>query len=237
MKFYSDAIFIPALSTRYEHQIKPLQDWVKDTLSEHASFSRIRVLDFMPKFFSIWAEEIGPIRKEIWLADPVHIFKKDSSFKIVPFSKIRNEKYHIITAFDVLDHQAEPEKTIKVFSNLCESGGLLLLSLNVGSGFEYQMLGHDSHRLTPPTRLNLLTVEMIESLLKMHDFELIDVSTPGSLDVDIVLKALADSKPRLQSRFISYLLNKRGADTWESFQEFLRNNNLSSYLRIAAKKK
>ena len=127
--------------------------------------------------------------------------------------------------------------TIIDFSKMCAKNGVLFLTLNSGSGFEYQVLGRDSHRLVPPSRLNLLTIETVENILLKHGFEFIDLSTPGKLDVDIVLKTLQDDYSVPMSGFVSYILKKRGPLVWESLQQFLQSNNLSSFLRIAARKK
>ncbi|GEM_PF-415820 len=237
MKFYGENIFKATIEARYEHQITPLSSWVKSIMLKYIP-APLKILDFMPKFYSVWAEALPPSKKtKVSLVNPVHLFKTPSSFKVADLSEAKKHKYDLITAFDVLDHRADPEKTIKDLSEMCAKGGILFLTLNSGSGFEYQVLSHDSHRLVPPTRLNLLTIEAMEDMLLKNNFELLDVSTSGKLDVDIVLKAILGDHSVPVPRFISYLLKKKGTATWESLQAFLQLNNLSSFLRIAARKK
>ncbi len=235
MKFYGDSIFKPTIETRHEHQITPLLNWLKSIIPEYAP-NAVRVLDFMPKYYSVWAEFPGT-EKKVSLVEPVHIYKTPAGSKTVKFSTAKSQTYDLITAFDVLDHRSDPERTVKDLSKMCAKGGVVLMTLNSGSGFEYQALGRDSHRLVPPSRLNLMTIEVVEDMLVKNGFELIDVSTPGKLDVDIVLKGFLEDESMPIPRFVSYMLKKRGAMAWESFQDFLQLNNLSSFMRIAARKK
>jgi len=236
MKFYGERVFRPALESRYEHQIIPLSNWVKEITAKYAPKAK-NILDFMPKFYSSWAEIPKRAQRKISLLDPVHLFKNPPASKSISLGEAIQKKYDVITAFDVLDHRSDPEKTIKDFSEMCVKNGLLLLTLNSGSGFEYQVLGRDAHRLVPPTKLNLLTTETIEQILQKNNFKIIHFSTPGKLDVDIVLKTLQDDHFVHVPRFISYILKERGPSVRESLQQFLQLNNLSSFLRVAARKK
>lgn len=239
MRFYGESLFKPSLAAREEQQIAPIAAWVRNMVKAHAPRAA-RVLDFMPKYFTVWAEDMGKknhAKKRIVLADPVYPVRIPKGARVTNFKSAQKGTYDVITAFDVLDHRADPSGTVKELAGLLSPRGLLLIAVNVGSGFEYQVLGEHSHRLVPPNRLNLLSAEAIEGLLEENGLEIVDESTPGRLDVDIVLKALSGRPSMPTSRFISYLLNKREADTWESLQDFLGENRLSSYLRIAARKK
>ena len=194
-------------------------------------------MDFMPKFFSVWSEVLPPRSQSgIALVDPVHLYKLPQNAVMTSLKKAKKQKYDFITTFDVLEHRSNPSDTIKMLSQLCKEDGLIFLTVNAG-GFEYQVLSQDSHRLVPPNRLNLLTIESISHLLTKHDFELIDVTSSGKLDVDIVLKALANNQSKSVARFFSYLLQKRGPEVSDSLQHFLQEHNLSSFVRIVARKK
>ncbi len=236
MRFYAENIFKATLDARREHQIAPLAQWVKKTMPARMP-KGVSVLDFMPKFYSVWPEVLSPKHQaNVLLVDPVHLHKAPEPATVGSLTAAKRRTYDFITAFDVLEHRADPDTTIKMLSKLCNSGGTLFLTLNAG-GFEYQVLGQDSHRLVPPSRLNLLTVEALEHLLTKHGFEPIDVTSTGKLDVDIVLKALAEDRSTSVARFFSYLLKKRGAEVSESLQQFLQEHKLSSFVRVAARKK
>ena len=61
-----------------------------------------------------------------------------------------------------------------------------------------------------------------------------EMSTPGHLDVDIVANALRENPEIHVPRVVLQIL--RGApQTRQSFQEFLKNNRLSSHVQIVAR--
>ena len=74
-------------------------------------------------------------------------------------------------------------------------------------------------------------------MFKRNGFEIIELSTPGQLDVDLVKNAIKNNPNLKISRFVTYLLQKRDEDSHRSFQEFLQRYKLSSHVRIAAIKK
>jgi hypothetical protein len=73
-------------------------------------------------------------------------------------------------------------------------------------------------------------------LLTQAGFELLEVSTPGVLDVEIVRAHVERDGDVLLSRFERELL---GSDerTHRAFQTFLQQNGMSSFARIVAIKK
>ncbi len=73
-------------------------------------------------------------------------------------------------------------------------------------------------------------------LFEKNGFEIVELSTPGQLDVELVKNSLKNDKNINLSRFMSYLIEKRDEYVHRSFQEFLQRNNLSSHVRIAARK-
>lgn len=147
------------------------------------------------------------------------------------------EKADVFTAFEVIERLFDPASFIREAYAKCRDGGLFFLTTNTGSGFEYQVLNGKSPRLHPPDRLNLLSIEALQDLLTGAGFELIELSTPGRLDVEIVRSA-ADSDPSVKlPEVLRYIFQHRDEKAWHSLQDFLQQNRLSSYLRIAARKK
>ena len=65
----------------------------------------------------------------------------------------------------------------------CRRNGLFIMTSTTSSGFEYQVLGKYSPNLIPMDRLNLLSLEALIGQMKKAGFEIIEVSTPGRLDV------------------------------------------------------
>ncbi|MCR4337560.1 MAG: class I SAM-dependent methyltransferase [Candidatus Omnitrophica bacterium] len=142
----------------------------------------------------------------------------------------------VFTAFETLERMAEPHRLFSLAAKFCRPGGLLLLTTATCSGFEYQVLKEHAPNLNPINRMNLMSLEFIVDLIQRHGFELIELSTPGRLDVEIMRKTL-ERKPDLPvDDFWKYILHHRDEKTWQGLQNFLQQNRLSSHVRIAARK-
>ena len=114
---------------------------------------------------------------------------------------------------------------------------MLFFTTKTISGFDLQMLWDKTPYIFVPEHLNLLSIDGLNLLIERSGFGLIELSTPGQLDVELVqLAAKEDPSIKLPS-FVSYLLNHRDAEAKEDFQEFLQKHRLSSHVRVAAVKK
>ena len=71
-------------------------------------------------------------------------------------------------------------------------------------------------------------------LLKQVGFELLELSTPGLLDVQLMGRA-GDRIP-MHQYFQRYITSQCDEKVLERLQGFLQQNNLSSHLRVVAQK-
>ena len=105
------------------------------------------------------------------------------------------------------------------------------------SGFEYQVLKEHSPNIIVPDRLNILALEALVDQIEKAGFEVIELSTPGRLDVEIVKRAYEKDPNIPLDSFWKYIFDSRDANALHSFQEYLQQFRLSSHVRIAAIKK
>lgn len=140
-----------------------------------------------------------------------------------------------MACFELLEHLVDPVAFLKKAHSLLRSGGLFFATTPNGLGFDVLELGGRSSTLGF-THVHLFNPESIRRLFQTCGFEVLDVSTPGLLDVDIVYQEY--SKPNSQppdSWFGHVLLN--GSQSFRnSLQEFLVANNQSTHMWIAARK-
>lgn len=141
-----------------------------------------------------------------------------------------------ISAFEKLEHQFSPLDYLGgVRASLAENG-LFFFTTRTISGFDLQILWDKTPYIFVPEHLNLLSIEGIQRLLERAGLELIELSTPGQLDVELVRHAV-EQDPSIQlPRFVGYLLDNRDRLAHNDFQEFLQKHRLSSHVRVAAKK-
>jgi hypothetical protein len=106
----------------------------------------------------------------------------------------------------------------------------------VASGFDMALLGFENLYLCPPDRTNCFTLKGLAAFIENAGFQLIEVSTPGVLDVEIV-EAHMKSNPGLNLSPFEREIMESEPEAKQQFQSFLQQAGLSSYARIVGRKK
>lgn len=157
--------------------------------------------------------------------------------QILKGDKLPSNSVDIFAAFEVVEKIFDPMKFFNDAYAACRHNGLFVVTTTTSSGFEYQVLGEYSPNIIPIDRLNLLSLEALRGQIEKAGFEIIEVSTPGRIDIEIVKKAY-DRNPDIPLHpFWQYIFRHRGANALHSLQEYLQQYQLSSHVRIAAIKK
>ena len=143
----------------------------------------------------------------------------------------------LVSAFEQLEHLFSPEALLREAHQMLAPGGLFIFTTRTISGFDLQALWEHVPYIYVPEHLNLLSVEGIAPLAARVGFELVELSTPGLLDVELTLGAIHEDPSIRLSRFADYLLRHRSGETLADFQRFLQKNRLSSHLRVALLKR
>lgn len=146
-----------------------------------------------------------------------------------------NEKGDIVVCFEVFEHVHNPKDFLKNMKRLCKKGGTILITSLSIDGFDLQLLRQNSNQIHPPHHINFFSIKGFLNIFQNLNLKEIKVSTPGLLDVDIVRNYFLE-KP-----------NDGGLDTFlekivfdevlsTKFQDFLKDNCLSSHIWIQSKK-
>jgi SAM-dependent methyltransferase len=139
----------------------------------------------------------------------------------------------VLTCFEMFEHLFSPEEFLRSVHSILGRNGLLILTTLSAAGLDIQVLWEKSKSVSPPHHLNFLIPSSIGFLLERSGFELLEVSTPGKLDVSI----LENNIDLIEDRFIVGFLRNSGEQTKREFQEFISRNNLSSHMMAVARKK
>ena len=140
------------------------------------------------------------------------------------------------TAFEVLEHLLNPSRFLRAVKRMLCPGGLFLFTTLSSNGFDIQVLWEKSNSVYPPHHINLISFEGMKQIMQRCGFDLVDLQTPGELDVDIVRNAtLVDDGPGL-SRFERSIVVSSTPELRTRLQDFLRASNLSSHIRGIARK-
>lgn len=127
----------------------------------------------------------------------------------------------------------EPAEHLTGMNQGLEIGGLLFLSARIGTGFDILVL-RENAQIYPYEYVSLLSKQGIENVLHDAGFEMLDYSTPGSMDVGYVQSKYAFIPP--DELFIKNLIHNSDQIVLGEFQRFLQKSGMSSYAHIVAKK-
>jgi SAM-dependent methyltransferase len=143
---------------------------------------------------------------------------------------------NVVTAFEVLEHVHDPDRFLSSVARLLKPGGFLILTTLTSSGFDIQTLWERSKAVTPPQHLNFVSVEGMRKLIERAGLAIVELTTPGRLDVNIVENAYAADPAAPLPRFLRYLFEHRDEATREQLQAFLQGARLSSHVRVVARR-
>lgn len=143
---------------------------------------------------------------------------------------------HAAILFESLDRVDDPEALLRATSLALTPGGLLFVTAMVSTGFDMAVLGSRNLYLFPPDRINCFSLHGLELLVRRMGFELVEVSTPGVLDVEIV-QAHLRHYPDLPLSAFERSLVAADDDTQTAFQTFLQQQRLSSFARLVGRKR
>ena len=239
MKYWRKNIIAAHPTSRMRYQASPLTQWLSSTIHKYlASKKSLNAIDYKPGSVTAWdIDGLSTSGIHLTIIDPLHTSAKHNGHTR-NVSNIQQVKRvaDVVTAFGVIEREFDPLTSLQTIANNCRRGGLLLLTTNTMSGFEFQLLQEHSHRIVPPYRLNVLTIPAIKLLLQQAGFSILHVSTPGKLDAEIVARTIKGA-PRIVDQFFHSLFENLDNRGLQSFQDFLQLNTLSSHVRITARKR
>lgn len=146
----------------------------------------------------------------------------------------------VITSFEVFEHLYDPMSFVQSMARVLAPGGILIFTTLSATGFDLQVLWEKSKSISPPHHINFVSVPGFAHLIQRCGLELLDVMTPGRLDVDIIKNMAAESRELELPRFVNTLLRlsalERYAHLLPNFQKFIAESGLSSHVCVVIRK-
>lgn len=153
----------------------------------------------------------------------------------IGYSEEKDEGVEIISLIDVIQRQTGPVELLSKIWKKLSPGGLLILTCRSGSGFDILTLRENSDSIFPLDHICLPSPGGIENVLGEVGFEILELTTPGMLDVKYVQTS---PKGIPKEQYLQRYIFAQGDERLlERLQGFLQRNNLSSHLRCVARKK
>lgn len=135
-------------------------------------------------------------------------------------------------SFELFEHLHNPKTFLQTLYDLMSSGDTFIFTTLSGMGVDIQSLWENSKSISPPMHLNFFNPKSVKILLEDVGFDVVEVTTPGKLDIDIMNNSLEHIKDRFWKNFLEY------SDDNEKkiMQKFISDNNLSSHMMVVCKK-
>ncbi len=243
VKFWSSDFFRQTAEARREKMFQPRARLVAELVNREAWTGDKTFVD-VGSGYGIFLEEIRKLGvfNDIVGVEPGPTMAqicRERGFRIVP--KMAEDvvdgdcRADVATAFEVLEHVFDPLRFLAGVRRLLKPGGLFLYTTLTASGFDIQVLWERSNSAHPPHHLNLISVKGMELLLERAGFRLVELATPGELDLDIVANMVRENPALPLPRFVAEMLKSCDDKGRREFQSFLRNNRLSSHIRVVAR--
>ena len=149
---------------------------------------------------------------------------------------IEDGSLDVLACFEVIEHLYDPQAFLKKGNALLSPGGLLVISCPNAAGFEAVVLG-EKWGAIELGHLNLFNLDSLSTLLQVSGFKVIQQTTPGRHDAELVRKEVLDGAFDLADQpFLKQILIEKWQETGAAFQYFLSENLLSSHMLFAAQK-
>ena len=142
----------------------------------------------------------------------------------------KNNKF--FTCFELIEHLHDPSKFIKNVGKLMNKGDLFIFTTLSSTGADILTLWNNSRSVSPPHHINFFNPRSIEIFLKKHKFKILEVSTPGKIDIDI----MENDKLLIRDRFWKNFLALGTRKDKVKMQNLITDLNFSSHMMVVCKK-
>ncbi len=207
----------------WENQI----DWIKGRIDRYLGIKKYQLIDWGSRYTG-WLEclKSASFIDDLYVHEPLAPIQEDI---------LTGNNVDVVLLIDVLQREIEPAELLKKISASIKKDGLLIIFCRAGSGFDILTLRENSDSIFPLDHIVLPSPKGLELLLNDNGYEILEITTPGLLDMKILEKQAHEvPKDQYLSR---YILQQNDDLLIERMQVFLQRNNLSSHMRCIAKKK
>lgn len=238
-RFWVEDFFMPFAEARREKIFVPR---ASEFAKEFPEFRNKRIGDigagfglFLEELKKLWPEsELCAIEPSV---DMVKICE-DKGLKVIPkmFEDLSEDdgKFDFLCSFELFEHLNKPKIFVEKANKALTMGGKMLITTLSGKGFDIQLLWEKHKNVNPPHHLNFINPASMRIVLEAGGFEIEKITTPGKLDWDIVEKMIKNGNVDLGRWWDTVC--EADEDAKIGLQKWIASNNLSSHIRVVAKK-
>jgi len=136
-------------------------------------------------------------------------------------------------SFELFEHLHSPGTFLDQLSALMQVDELFIFTTLSGAGADIRALWEDSKVVSPPLHLNFFNPRSVKRLLERHGLEALEVTTPGKLDVDI----LVNNRANIKDRFWQVFVEQADEEQRSQMQLLLAKTGFSSHMMTVCRKR
>jgi hypothetical protein len=239
-KFWATKFYKETAAARREKLWKPKARSIRQTLERYHALTHA-VVD-IGGGYGLFAEEMRNLSgQEIAVIEPAPHLAQVCRDKALPVVEKFIEQVgpgdlppgpKAFVSFELFEHLHSPAAFLAHLKQLMSVGDLFILTTLSGAGVDIQALWQDSKAVSPPQHLNFLNPVSIRQLLERMGLQVLEVTTPGKLDVDILLNNQAHIKDRFWRTFVA----TASEEARQQWQELIAASGWSSHMMVACRK-
>lgn len=138
----------------------------------------------------------------------------------------------VFLSFELFEHLHSPEQFLRHLHEAMSSGDMFIFTTLSGVGVDIQALWENSKSVSPPHHLNFFNPKSVRTILERVGLKVLQVKTPGKLDMDI----LCGNQEQIKDRFWRTFAIQATEREKQSMQEFVAENGLSSHMLVVCQK-
>ncbi len=237
-KYWATTFYKVTENARREKLWKPKAKLVKELIIKYQGINEIKSLIDIGGGYAVFDEEISKIMDiDITVVEPsIHLAKicRGKGFKVIEkfMEDIKNNELEderkCFVSFELFEHLHDPKNFLINLNNCMNSGDMLIFTTLSGMGLDIQLLEDNAKALSPPHHLNFLNPKSVTILLENCGFNVLEASTPGKLDVDILNRNKEFIKDKFWLNFLDYSNNEEK----DLMQNYISKSGLSSHMMI-----
>jgi hypothetical protein len=242
-RYWREQLLAVSESARRDKITRPRADWVLDGIAEYvpSAQSLLDVSSHGRGLVDLVAEAAGGLLKIVAAGMTADLEGVSTNRVFVQPTLVANLSGHgpvdVIVAVDALDRAADLGAMIEAFEHSLAPGGVVFATVPVSSGFEMQALWERSMTVLPPDKLNFPSIMGLQMLFSSPKWELLELSTPGMFDVEMVYQAISSEPNAPWPRALRALVERTDQIGRMALVELLQSRRLASFARLVARKK
>ncbi|PWW08328.1 hypothetical protein DFQ01_10149 [Paenibacillus cellulosilyticus] len=215
-------------SLRRDTSWEELLDWIKFRTYRYLERNRdLDVIDYGNRYYALIDKIKGSnICKQYELRNSIAMNYSNPNNPI--------GQADVILYLNNIQQSVDPVRDLIEVGQSLKQEGLLFLSTRVSTGFDILTLQQNINNIYPFEHNLLLSKSGIEIVLKNAGYRVLEISTPGLMDLQYVQSNLEGIHK--DNLFVKYLLEHGDQNTLSEFQRFIQKSGMSSFAQVVAQR-